>query len=302
MIRAALVSLVLATLTLAPPERRFHVEVGGSRIDVTIAEGTLAAPDSETQAWVETSARAVTAYYGRFPVKNVLLTIHPTRGRRVGSGVTYGGRRPTIDVDLGGDAGRDAFKHDWVLTHEMTHLAFPDMPRRHHWIEEGIATYVEPFARLQIGELTPETVWGDLVRGLPQGLPKEGDEGLDHTATWGRTYWGGALFCFLADVEIRKQTKNGRGLQDALRGILDAGGSLRESWTIDRALAAADKATGVAVLAKLYDAHKATAVKTDLDAIWKDLGVSVVRGKTVFDDSAPSASVRKAIERSRRWL
>ena len=42
-----------------------------------------------------------------------------------------------------------------------------------------------------------------------------GGFGLDNTHTWGRTYWGGAMFCLLADVEIRRRTHNRRGLQDA---------------------------------------------------------------------------------------
>ena len=61
----------------------------------------------------------------------------------------------------------------------------------HHWIEEGLATYVEPIARARAGGLTPQKVWGDMVDAMPQGLPKPGDRGLDFTHTWGRTYWGG---------------------------------------------------------------------------------------------------------------
>jgi hypothetical protein len=69
-------------------------------------------------------------------------------------------------------------------------------------------------------------VWRDLIEGLPHGLPRAGDRGLDFTPTWGRTYWGGAMYCLLADVEIRKRTGNRHGLQDALRGVL-AGGGMR---------------------------------------------------------------------------
>ena len=75
----------------------------------------------------------------------------------------------------------------------------------HHWIEEGLATYVEPIARAQAGQFSVKLVWRDLVVGLPRGLPQPGDRGLDFTPTWGRTYWGGALFCLLADIEIRKR-------------------------------------------------------------------------------------------------
>ena len=43
-----------------------------------------------------------------------------------------------------------------MLTHEMVHLAFPSVDDKHHWIEEGIATYVEPIARIQAGNLKAE--------------------------------------------------------------------------------------------------------------------------------------------------
>src|ERR1700683_5400195 len=56
------------------------------------------------------------------------------------------------------------------------------------------------------GNVTVAEVWGDMVRYMPQGLPAAGDEGLDHTFTWGRTYWGGALCCLLRSGE-----SDGRG-------------------------------------------------------------------------------------------
>jgi hypothetical protein len=53
----------------------------------------------------------------------------------------------------------------------MVHLAFPSVPQNHHWIEEGLATYVEPIARARGGNLTAEKIWVDMVEGMPQGLP-----------------------------------------------------------------------------------------------------------------------------------
>jgi hypothetical protein len=74
---------------------------------------------------------------------------------------------------------------------------------------------------------------------MPQGLPQAGDRGLDHTPTWGRTYWGGAIFYLLADVKIRKRTRNRVGLQQALQGILAAGGNHEQDWPIQRILSVA---------------------------------------------------------------
>jgi len=122
-----------------------------------------------------------------------------------------------------------------------------------------------------------------------------GDKGLDHTHTWGRTYWGGALYCLQADVEIRRETQNAKGLQDALRGILEAGGDIREDWELQKALEIGDRATGTHVLMNLYGSMKDKPVEVDLDALWKQLGVTVEDGKVVLVDDRALAGVRRAI-------
>ena len=184
---------------------------------------------------------------------------------------------------------------DWMLTHEMVHLAFPSVEDDHHWMEEGSATYVEPIARVRAKRMDAHEMWLELVRDLHQGLPAAGDKGLDHTHTWGRTYWGGALFCFLADVEIHKQTNNRKGLDDALRGILNAGGDIRYDWPLEQALKIGDEATGVAVLVPLYQKMKNQPYDVDLAAMWKELGVERDGNTVQFIDSAPLAKTRDAI-------
>jgi hypothetical protein len=130
---------------------------------------------------------------------------------------------------------------------------------------------------------------------MPQGLPEPGDEGLDHTHTWGRTYWGGALFCLLADVEIHRQTHNRKGLGDALRAILDAGGNIREDWDVEKAFTTGDRATGVSILMPLYNKMKDRPYDVDLPAIWKELGIERDGNTVRFVDSAPLAATRNAI-------
>ena len=189
----------------------------------------------------------------------------------------------------------DDLQASWVMTHEMVHLAFPRAADNQHWAEEGQATYIEPIARAQIGDLSVDYLWRETIEGVPKGLPADGDEGLDHTATWGRTYWGGCLFYLMADVEIRERTHNRYGLQDALRAVVAAGGNVETSWPLRRSFAVADRAVGVPVLEDLYGQWKDKPVKVDLPALWKKLGVSLRGGKVIYDDRAPEAAVRKAI-------
>lgn len=244
---------------------------------------------------IKLSAEAVAAYYQRYPVAAVEIRVDSHGGHGINSGHAFGLPRAQLSISVGMDSTAPDFTEDWIITHEMVHLAFPSVAEQHHWIEEGLATYVEPIARARIGELSPQKVWGDMVDGMPNGLPQPGDRGLDFTHTWGRTYWGGALFCLLADVEIRKRTENRRGLEHALRGILRAGGNLESEWTLSRALTTADRAAGVTVLEDLYTKMRASPVTPDLDGLWRQLGVERWAGTLVFDDSAPLAAIRKAI-------
>jgi hypothetical protein len=193
---------------------------------------------------------------------------------------------------VGTAATADDLRTDWVLTHEMSHLALPNLPHAQRWMEEGLATYVEPIARARRGHLAVQDVWSDLVRRTPQGVPGPG--GLDAGRGFGAIYWGGALYWLLADVEIRQRTGNRRSLEDALAGVRDAGGSVAVTWPVERVLSIADRATGVPVLLPLYERMARQAGGVDLAALWTRLGIE--DGGTIrFRDDAPLASVRRAI-------
>jgi len=269
--------------------------IGGARIDISIDSANGRISQGDLMRWVKSAAESVTAYYGRFPLPHVFLRIEGSGRRGVHGGLTSERDGGTISIHVGSGTTPTDFADDWRLTHEMLHLAFPSVDDRHHWMEEGISTYVEPIARIRAGHLTARRMWADLVRDLPQGLPEDGDRGLDHTHTWGRTYWGGALFCLLADIEIRRQTNQRKGLEDALRAILDAGGDIRNSWKLEKAIEIGDRATGTRVLAKLYGQMKDQPLNTDLDALWKQLGLIREGNSIRFDDAAPLAAVRRAI-------
>jgi len=277
-----------------------QVTSGGATIEVSFAPGKFDVGRGAVLAWVTNAASAVSEYFGRFPVEHARLMVRPSEGRAgVFRGMTFGGRRGAFTrISVGQATTEKQLSDDWMMTHEFIHMAFPDVSANsddHHWMEEGMATYIEPIARAQIGRMTPEHVWGDFERDMPQGLPQAGDQGLDRTPTWGRTYWGGALFWLLADVQIREASHNQKRLQDAMRGILDAGGNITEDWAVERVVEVGDQATGTSVLADLYKQMKARAVHTDLDDLWRRLGVQVKNGSVSFDDHAPLAEIRKAI-------
>ncbi len=269
--------------------------MGNSKIDVTIDSGNLKVSQAELMHWVQLATEAVTTYYGRYPVPHAGIRIIPVDGGGIRHGQTFPFNGGFIKIRVGAETTAAELNDDWMLTHEMVHLSFPSVEDNHHWIEEGIAVYVEPIARIQAGQMTASQMWSDLVRDMPKGVPDPDSKGLDHTHSWANTYWGGALYCLLADVEIRKQTGNKKGLQDALRGILNAGGDIRQDWKLDNVIQVGDRATGVTAMADLYAKMKDQPMQVDLPGLWKQLGIeSDGKGVRLVDD-APLAAIRRAI-------
>lgn len=271
------------------------IRLPGATIELHYAGDASGLDRGEVRDWIAAAAHAVEHYYGRYPVKHVRIRIETTEGRGAQSGTTFSRDGALIRVGVGRYSDNADLKRDWIMTHEMVHLAMPEFSDEHAWLEEGLATYVEPVARVQVGQLTAAQIWHDMVRDMPKGLPAAGDRGLDNTHTWGRTYWGGALFYLIADLRIRERTSNRMGLQDALRAIVAAGGNVEVSWDVRRTLGTGDKATGTNVLVELYDEVRAAPVSPDLAQLWQRLGVKLSGDGVEFDDAAPLAAIRRAI-------
>lgn len=276
-----------------------RLDMDGGSLEVDVAPGKLDVGEDAVLKHIETSATAIVAYFGLFPVGRARILVVPVPDRG-GSpqGTTWGGRggfQGFTRLRVGEHTTQQDLDDDWVTTHELVHMTFPSQEDDHHWIEEGLATYVEPLARVKTGELTAKSVWTDMVRGMRQGEPGPGDQGLDHTHTWARTYWGGALFCLEADIEIRRQTGNKKGLQDALRAIAAQGGTIDQDWTLEKTFNVGDGGTGTHVLMVMYAAWKNAPVTVDLDKLWSELGIHRSENGLVFDETAPLAKIRDAI-------
>jgi len=276
----------------------FDLQVGKSKIHVNV-EGRLNISQRQLQSYIEDASRAVIKYYGRFPLSQTVINVTATPGDTVGfATATYDDDAEcgVIDINIGRNVDSQSLDTSWTLTHEMLHLAFPVVHHNRRWLAEGIATYAEPIGRLRTGKLSAEEVWSDLVDNCPSGLPAQGAPGLNKNGSWGSTYWGGALFCLLADVEIRKQTNNRLGLEHALRAITDSGGSAASDWTAEQAIATGDRALGLQVLQSLYARMALRPGYVDLPTLWRELGVKRVGGSVVLVDNAPLSHIRRAIE------
>jgi hypothetical protein len=289
-------SAAVAQTRACAPQTTEVVTVGASTLCLHIEEPTPARIQL-LEVWVRRSANIVAQYYSRFPAPLVRLDLGTMNGDGIGGGHTINEGGLSIHVDVGRDTSPERLVDDWVLVHEMVHLALPEIGRRHDWLAEGLAVYVEGVARAQAGNRAIADVWAEDRRSMPLGLPRAGEGGMDQTPTWARKYWGGALYCLEADVQIRQRTANRLGLQTALRAILAATGGYAAEKDISDVLHVGDAATGTRVLEDLYEQDKSTPVIPQLDSLWQELGVPQNPLAEPFDDHAPLAAIRIAITR-----
>jgi hypothetical protein len=292
---AAILFVALGALLGLAASGSSDITVGDTPVRIEVDRGAFRGGGDLIESWIRRSAGIVAGYYGHFPAARLTVRVIAEPGDGVHGGKSFANPQAFIQVRLGREVSEAQLLADWVLVHEMTHLALPDTGEAHAWLSEGLATYVEGVARVQAGNRSEADVWAEEIRQMPRGLPQPGDRGLDHTHTWGRTYWGGAMFSLLADVEIHRQSHNRLGLQDALRAIATESGGLAADWPIERVLRTGDRAVGTTTLEDFYARMKDTPVKPDLMTLWRELGIQPEDSSVRLSDSAPLAEVRRAI-------
>ena len=171
--------------------------------------------------WVENAATSVATYYGRFPVPRDRVLIMPAEDRHgVMQGTTWGdvGGFPAFTrIRLGQHTTVDELTDDWMMTHELVHGGLPFAGRRPP-LDRRRNRRLRRARRARPGRLScsPRRSGRTWCATCRRAIPSPATRASTSTHTWGRTYWGGAQFCLLADVTIREQTHNRKGLQDAL--------------------------------------------------------------------------------------
>jgi hypothetical protein len=290
---ATIESLDRASYSGFGPFEVTRLEAGGGVVELAIAPGERRLSGEAFERWVADAAGAVSGYFGRLPLRRVLVLALPGGRRPVGFGTMRAGGGASVMIFVGREASGADVARDWVLTHELTHLGFPDVPDAPSWIEEGLATYLEPLARARAGLIAEEALWREMMEGLPRGL--EGAGGLDAARGYGRIYWGGALYWMLCDLELRERTANARGLRDVLRAVLADGGDASASWPLERTLDALERAAGHPVFRQRLKRMASEPSREDLAGLWRRLGVLRGPEGVGFDDQAPLAAIRRAL-------
>src|SRR5690242_19098386 len=115
MMRATLLLVMMIALCIisaANADDSTEVEIGGSKIEIVFPSPPVESLRDLVQAWVTSSARAVTTYYGQFPVPHVRVRLRFFDGHGVRGGRTTGWNGPAISIGVGQSSDRSDFTED----------------------------------------------------------------------------------------------------------------------------------------------------------------------------------------------
>lgn len=295
--RAPAMTLEQTPASVLGPVSVSHLQMGGSQVEFARTKGAFQLGDPQLLGLVKQRLSGIINYFGRFPVRRALLVILPTSSRHL-RGIAIGSGGASVVLLIPTRQTAEEVLHNWELTHELIHLAFPSLPSDFHWAEEGLATYLEPVIRARSGELKPAEVWSEFMDGAKQSEPeRSSDLGLDGNGSWAQTYWGGAMFWLLADVQIRKATAGKYSLQTALRSVLAQGGNITQEWPFAKVIRLGDRATTTSVLADLHSQMGPKPDRPSLKACFALLGIEPVADSVRFE-KAPLDWIRQSITKA----
>jgi hypothetical protein len=289
--------LRVATYTTFGARATRDLSLGDATVRLVVLDGALELSLESLATWVTDAARGVADFYGRPPSARTVVVLAPLPGLH---GVAFGkmlpANAPGVIVLLGEHTSQKELHADWVLVHELFHVGTPSFLGEGKWYDEGLATYFEPLIRARLGWRAEADVWQEFVREMPRGLDAMTHRGLEHPDRYSDMYWGGAIFCLLADGRMRRDSGGGRGLEDGLRAVFEAGGVASEVWTLERTTEVTDRALGAPVLAELQAKFRDQGAPLDLAAVFRRFGVSLgPKGDVRFDKNAVQAALRRSL-------
>jgi len=258
---------------------------------------TYAMTDDDVRTWVHDASNVVIPLFGRFPVERTTLFVVPAKDDRdVVFGKVLSLAGASIALVVGDRMPPEARHRDWVLVHELFHLGFPTFRGEGRWLGEGLATYYEPILRARAGWTTEPDIYKQFVRNMPRGLAANATAtGLAQRADLDSIYWGGALFCWAADVRIREETAGTRSLDDVLRAAVARGADATHVWTVADVVKLGDEVTGTRVLSDMVERYVTRGERIEFERLVASLGIVRDDGGVALDEYQPRSWIRRQI-------
>ncbi|MFM8979442.1 MAG: hypothetical protein ACKOSS_03135 [Planctomycetia bacterium] len=235
-----------------PPRTRL---LGGLPFTLAVLEGARVASDAGIDAWLGAAVECVSQPWGgRFPIPRAQVVVGPSgpSSDPVDFGHAYQSGGAAVVLDLASNARDGDLPLEWILVHELLHLAMPWIVGEDAWLGEGFVTYWQEVLRGRAGAFGAAGPWQALEEGFQRGLSQpsmrtlaEDSRDMHARHLYYRVYWSGAALSLRMDVALQQETRGRTSLDDVLRLWSSAPFRARRGWRALDLLAETERVLGV---------------------------------------------------------
>lgn len=289
---------------------RFTVEpilLPGGALEVVLLDHPAKANPAGIERWVREGGFALANLHGRLPVPRARVIVQPVRAPSDSEPVVFGagvrGGGPTVHLLLADHARDEQLTGEWILVHELSHLAVPFLARDAAWLAEGLATYYQNVLRARRGMMTAEEAWERIDAGFERGRKQAEGSALDlerasarmnEDHAYYRVYWSGAAIALAIDLELRSQTRD-QSLDTAIAGLREAMGDKVERPSAEQALAIMDRVTRTKIPSRAAERWLRERSFPEVAGLYQRLGLRREGARMVLDARAVDAKIAAAI-------
>ncbi|MEM8659395.1 MAG: hypothetical protein AAGF35_00795 [Pseudomonadota bacterium] len=309
--RAVIVLALLASASYADEATQTNgsfsqfVHRDGRQLEVIIDEQFSRDARENLTAWIEYISEALRNVYGHWPHERWEIAIAPTAAS--GSDPIPWAqvhRSPATRVEFYTTANPtfDELRSAWTGYHEMAHLLIPYQGWGDYWFTEGLASYYQNVLQARVGLITEQQMWQKLYEGFQRGLAETRFNGrplsdvsknMRNNGGFMRVYWSGACYFLAADTQLRLQSAGALTLDDALAKLNACCG--QSAMSVPEIVAKLDELNHVLVFELLYEDFVSATTFPSFDTLFASLGVRVVDGVVVLQQTGPGAQLRRTI-------
>ncbi|TQV74011.1 hypothetical protein FLL45_14215 [Aliikangiella marina] len=282
--------------------RQVSLQSGG-KLNIAIMDN-VKQKDNLVQ-WVKDTGESLGRYLGKFPLDQLQVVMLQSR-KSYRSPVPWGevkrGSGFGIILVVASERKIEDFYRDWTVTHEFGHLLIPNVKYRDIWLSEGLASYLQYVLMAQDNHLTHKQTWQRLYEGFERGLRgtvSTSKEQLVDTVKnrrrgggSGRTkriYWSGAVYFFLADIQLREKTNGEMDLPKLLAKLNQCCIQSTQEWTGVQLSKKLDELSDSQIFSQLYSQIAYSYEFPDFESAYAKLGITAKEGQVKIETQTGQA-------------
>ena len=256
-------------------------------------------------AWIDFISTAMREVYGHWPKQRWQVFVAPVSASAsdpIPWAQVHRGQPDRVEFFTAANASVEQLKQAWTGYHEFAHLLIPYKGSGDAWFSEGLASYYQNLLQARSGVISEQQMWQKLYDGSQRGIADTTAVGQTLTTAsnqmrqkggFMRVYWSGAWYFLAADTRLRQQSGGKLTLDLALKKLNECCANARLS--VPEIVVKLDQLNRLLLFQGLYEDVAASTETPSFEPIFSSLGINLVNGKVILQDTGPGARLRQQI-------